>query len=258
MTINVKFLSEQQIESDTQGLLDAYFHKLGKPIQIPVPADEILETHLGLSLDFDDLGSRLGIPGADVLGALWVDKREVYIDQSLDPYEYPEMEGRYNFSVGHEIGHWRLHRPYIANADSQAAMFTDSKSEPMVICRTSQAKERIEWQADYFSSCFLMPRQCVLDAWVERFGSLKPIVYADIAEQEWTRRPARRGMKPIGLVLRNVMEQNFEPHIYTFETVAREFAPMFRVSVQSMRIRLENLGLLRIDHPAEQDLFANQ
>ena len=30
---------------------------------------------------------------------------------------------------------------------------------------------------------------------------------------------------------------------------------MFRVSTQAMRIRLENLGLLRIDHPVEQDLF---
>lgn len=37
------------------GLLEAYFHELGQPIQIPIPADEILETYLGLSLDFDDL-----------------------------------------------------------------------------------------------------------------------------------------------------------------------------------------------------------
>lgn len=30
---------------------------------------------------------------------------------------------------------------------------------------------------------------------------------------------------------------------------------MFRVSTQAIRIRLENLGLLRIDHLVEQDLF---
>ena len=186
--------------------------------------------YLGLSLDFDDLGFRLGIPNADVLGALWVDRREVFIDQSLDPYEHPDMEGRYNFSVGHETGHWCLHRPYIANAAAQSAMFNDSETEPTVICRTSQAKERIEWQADYFSSCFLMPRQNVLEAWSDRFGSLKPIIYADIAEQNWTRRPTRADMKPIGMVLRNVIEQNFEPHAYAFETIAKEFKSMFRVS----------------------------
>ncbi|MEW8333882.1 MAG: ImmA/IrrE family metallo-endopeptidase, partial [Candidatus Thiodiazotropha sp.] len=163
--------------------------------------------------------------------------------------------GRYYFSVGHEIGHWRLHRQYLRNADGQAAMFTDREPEPTVICRTSQKKAPVEWQADYFSSCLLMPRQCVLDAWSKRFGSLKPIVYADIAEQNWTQRPTRHGMKPVGMILRNVIEQSFEPHVYAFETVAREFAPKFRVSIQAMRIRLENLGLLRIDHPVDQDLF---
>ncbi len=255
MTINVKFLPEQHIERDALGLLETYFRELGKPIQIPIPADEILETHLDLSLGFDDLGSRLGVPDADILGALWVDRREVLIDQSLDPFEHPDMEGRFNFSVGHEIGHWRLHRQYLASADRQVAMFTDDEPRPTVICRTSQKKKPIEWQADYFSSCFLMPRKNVLEAWSDRFGSLKPIVYADIAEQNSTRRPTRCGMKPIGMLLRNVIEQTFEPHAYAFETIAKEFKPVFRVSTQAMRIRLENLGLLRVDHPVEQDLF---
>lgn len=253
MTIQVKYLSEQQIERDALGLLEAYFHEWGEPIQIPIPADEILENHLGLTLDFDDLQTLLGVP--DVLGALWADKREVFIDQSLEPDENPEMEGRYYFSIGHEIGHWRLHRQYLRNADGQAAMFTDREPEPTVICRTSQKKAPVEWQADFFSSCFLMPRQCVLDAWSKRFGSLKPIVYADIAEQNWTQRPKYRGLRPIQEIMWKTFEQKFEPHAYAFETVAREFAPKFRVSIQAMRIRLENLGLLRIDHPVEQDMF---
>ena len=146
MTIQVKYLSEQQIERDAQGLLEAYFHERGQPIQIPISADEILETHLDLTLDFDDLQTLLGVP--DVLGALWADKRVVFIDQSLEPDENPKMEGRYYFSIGHEIGHWRLHRQYLRNAEGQAAMFTDHEPEPTVICRTSQAKERVEWQAD--------------------------------------------------------------------------------------------------------------
>ena len=256
MTIQVKYLSEQQIERDAQALLTAYFHELGKPVQIPVPAEDILELHLGLSLDFDDLQSVLGIP--DVLGALWADKREVFIDQSLEPTEHPDMEGRYHFSVGHEIGHWRLHRQYLTNAGSKVAMFTDSDPQPTVICRTSQKKQPIEWQADFFSSCFLMPRKWVLDAWSRRFGRQEPLVFADIAGLRWTRRPIRTGLKPIGMVLRNEFERTFSPHAFVFETVAREFAPMFRVSIQAMRIRLENLGLLLIDHPVEQDLFADE
>jgi Zn-dependent peptidase ImmA (M78 family) len=254
MTIKVKFLPEQPIERDALGLLEAYFHDLGQPIQVPIPADEILETHLGLSLDFDDLQTVLCVP--DVLGALWADRREVFIDQSLEPTEHPEMEGRYYFSVGHEIGHWRLHRQYFTNAGSQVAMFTDSDPQPTAICRTSQRKRPIEWQADHFSSCFLMPRQYVLDAWAGRFGSLKPFVYADVADQDWTRRTKYCSSRSIREIMRGVVEQTFEPHAHAFETIAKKFNSMFRVSIQAMRFRLEKLGLLRVDHPAEQDLFA--
>ena len=141
MTINVKFLSEKQIERNAQALLEAYFQKLRKPIQVPVPAEDILELHLGLSLDFDDLQAVLNIP--DVLGALWADKREVFIDQSLEPTEHPEMEGRYHFSVGHEIGHWRLHRQYLTNAAGQVAMFTDCDIAAKLEVTTGVLKRRI-------------------------------------------------------------------------------------------------------------------
>jgi Zn-dependent peptidase ImmA (M78 family) len=134
-------------------------------------------------------------------------------------------------------------------------LFTDNPPELAVICRTSQAKEPIEWQADYFSGCFLMPRQFVQDAWSRRFGSLDPIVYADIAEQSWAHRPVRKGMKPVSAYLPLCVDR-WEPHGYAFETVAREFTPMFRVSIEAMRIRLETLGLLRVDHSPQQDLFA--
>ena len=255
MIMNVKYLSEQQIERDALGLLETYFHELGRLIQIPIPAEDILELHLGLSLDFDDLQAVLGIP--DVLGALWADRREVFIDQSLEPEEHPHMEGRYHFSVGHEIGHWRLHRQYLTNAGGQVAMVTDGQPEPSVICRLSQAKERIELQADYFSSYFLMPQQCVLDAWADCFGSLKPFVYTDVAGQQWTLRPKYPGPRPVQETMRTWLEETFEPHICAFENVSREFAPKFRVSIQAMRIRLEKLGLLLVDHPVEQDLFAD-
>ena len=218
MTINVKFLSEQEMEQEAQTLLDAYCDKQGRPFQIPVPVDDILETHLGLSLDLDDLQKMLGIP--DVLGALWVDKREVFIDQSLDPHEYPEMMGRYHFSVGHEIGHWCLHRPYLANAGRQADMFTDGEPQPAVICRTSQAKERIELQADRFAAYLLMPRSMVL----KRFD---PARFQSLTRSE-------------------IMD-------YVVPNLAADFA----VSRSAMRIRLENLGLLQVDHPVEQYQLEN-
>jgi len=219
MTITVPYLSKEQIEREALDLLEAYCRERGETIRIPVPADEILETYLGLSLDFDDLQTKLGVP--DVLGALWPDKREVFIDQSRDPKDHPQKEGRYNFSIGHEIGHWQLHRQYSGKDDRQAEMFNDPEPKPTMICRAGQSRERVEWQADYFSSCFLMPRKLVFDEWSNRSGSLKPIVY--------TGTPAR--------------------------TVASKVAPKFRVSIQAMRIRLEELNLPQTGHPVEQDLL---
>jgi len=210
MMTTVPYLPKEQIEREALSLLDNYFHERGETIQVPVPADEILEAHLGLSLDFDDLQALLGIP--DVLGALWTDKHKVFIDQSLDPEAHPEMEGRYNFSVGHEIGHWQLHRWHIGSDDGQIEMFGNPKLT--IICRASQSKENIEWQANYFSSCFLMPRKLVFGAWSDHFGGLKPSAGTPL------------------------------------HTVACEFAPEFRVSIQAMQIRLETLNL-----PAEQDLL---
>ena len=58
------------------------------------------------------------IAGPDILGAIWVDKEIILIDRSLDPKDNPSMQGRYRFSVAHEIGHWRLHRPYVAKDPS--------------------------------------------------------------------------------------------------------------------------------------------
>jgi len=213
MTIKVNYLSEQQIERDTLGLLETYFHEQGGSKQIPIPVDEILETHLGLSLDFDDLQTVLGVP--DVLGALWVDRREVFIDQSLEPEANPEMEGRFHFSVGHEIGHWRLHRQYLRVVDGQIATRSGNQAEPTVICRNSQARERIEVQADIYAAHLLMPTSAVVRRYEpDRYRSLERLEILD----------------------------------YVVPKLAEEFA----VSRTAMRIRLENLGLLRIEHDVDQ------
>jgi Zn-dependent peptidase ImmA (M78 family) len=41
-----------------------------------------------------------------------------------------------------------------------------------------QAKERVEFQADLYASCLLMPRKLVMHAWRERFGNDHPRVFA--------------------------------------------------------------------------------
>ena len=142
MNLKVEFLGKEVIERRALELLESYFGELGQTMCAPIPVDDILELHLGLTLDFDDLYEILGL--VDVLGATWIGERKVFIDQTLDPHEHPTMEGRYNFTVGHEAGHWVLHRVQLSPADLQPVMFRHNEIANLVICRSSMRKQRIE------------------------------------------------------------------------------------------------------------------
>ena len=102
------------------------------------------------------------------------------IDESLDPEVRPAMEGRYRFTLAHEGGgHWQLHRGLVRSDRDQEALFADVP-KPTVVCRSSQAKERVVWQADFYASCLLMPRRLVHAEWQERLGRTKPLLLSDL------------------------------------------------------------------------------
>lgn len=215
----VPYLPTEDIEAASLILLSKYGAKYGPVAAPPVPVEEILEAHLGLGFDFDDLPKRLGVP--DVLGATWVAQRRVLIDQSLDPTVNPAKEGRYSFTVAHELGHWELHRHLFMENLGQRSLFT-VRSQPTIVCRTSSRKERIEWQADDFAAFLLMPKDMVLRVWEARQGSLEPyIAAAEIADKS-----ARWGLA-----------EDRHPTV----DIAREMANTFRVSGQAMQIRLVGL-----------------
>jgi hypothetical protein len=145
MKIKVRYLSEDEIEKEAELLLAEYAETTGEPIKLPVPVEDITTYHLALRLGFADLHETLRIPmlrdQPDILGAIWVDTESVLIDRSLDPKQNPSVAGRYRFSVAHEIGHWRLHRSYVAKDANQASLFEGS-SEPTVICAPARRRSR--------------------------------------------------------------------------------------------------------------------
>lgn len=228
----VKFLKHDEIENATLCLLAEYGRKYSDVIEPPVPVEEILEAHLGLTLDFDNLTARIGVP--DVLGATWILDKLVLVDQSLDPTDNPRKEGRYRFTLAHELGHWELHRHgFLANA-AQPSLFGD-KPAPSIVCRSSSRKEPMEWQADMFSGYLLMPKEMVFAAWRQRFGNMDPYV----AKDEMANLSAKWGLA-----------DDEQPTV----DVAKEMARAFNVSGQAMQIRLIGLGLIRTEVPAP-DLF---
>jgi hypothetical protein len=254
MPIKVPYLREEQIEREAAALLAEFEQARGMQIAPPIPIEDILEKHLKLGIEFDDMHKLFGIPRfgvwiePDVLGAIFLDERRVVIDEYLDPEENPSMEGRYRFTLAHEGGgHWRLHRYLFARDLMQDSMFNEL-STSTVICRSSEARKPVEWQADFYASCLLMPRKLVMAAWDEMFPDRKPRViqpltpinhpFVEVPRLEW--QDGDLGCSKA------------EDHV--LDCISRPLAEQFLVSPIAMRIRLEKLGLLHRQVPRQSIL----
>ena len=252
MAKRVPYLHEEQIERDAAALLAEYERSRGVTIHRAVPIEDIVEKHLKLSIEFDDMHQLLRVPRSglgldpDILGAMFFDERRIVIDTSLDPEENPAKEGRYRFTLAHEGGgHWRLHSHLFAK-DLAKASFLDEAAPPSVVCRSSQAKEPVEWQADFYASCLLMPRKLVMAAWDAMFPDRKPRVIAPSVPIEHPFVELPRIECRIGNFHCSETDDN------VLDGVARPLAEQFLVSPIAMRIRLEKLGLLHRTVPHQR------
>jgi Zn-dependent peptidase ImmA (M78 family) len=250
MTVRVPYIPDNAIERDAEALLEQYAYARGVDVKAPIPIEDIVEKHLKLRVEFDDLHKLLDIPRCglgiypDIFGAIWLDSGRIVIDESLDPEERPEIEGWYRFTLAHEGGgHWRLHRGLVQPNRDQETFFAD-EPKPTVICRSSQAKERVEWQADFYASCLLMPRRLVHAEWQHRLGRTKPLLLSDL-------QPNGRMMS---CAATSIGIDEVDAVNALFESVAEPFARCFGVSRAAMRIRLEKLGLLLSAEPKQGSL----
>lgn len=235
---DVPFLHEKQIEREADLLLEEYGLKFSPVSAPPVPVDEIAELHLHLTLEYLDMKSLF--PVADVHGAIWFMQSRIGIDQALDPHTHPSRVGRYHFTLAHEVGHWRLHRQHYLQNPAQQRLFVDGTPQPDVVCRSSEAAKPVEWQANAFAGCLLMPRKLVYAAWSEfRHNDDAPVLigeirthYVDVADVEPFYRHGQLAVDQESKDL--AMKEEF----------CRPLAQTFLVSPEAMRIRLEQLELL--------------
>src|SRR5687768_7065548 len=140
MSINVRYRPDEEIEAEASALLAGYARKTGTAITVPaLLLDEFLQ-HLDLRFESYDLCKEFGAP--DVLGAVYLEDKLIRIDERLDADERPAMQGRFNFTLAHEIGHWCLHGGYAELRRMMDDLF-GGPAKPSIICRTSQQKERV-------------------------------------------------------------------------------------------------------------------
>ena len=229
MSQGLPYLSADTIAQDAAQLLAEYAQARRVTLAPPIPIEDVIEKHLRLRIDFDDLHALHTVPrpasgGTAILGTIYGGGR-IFVDESLDPEEHPSQENRYRFTLAHEGGgHWRLHR-HLIRGDAPSTSFLGAARAPEPTCLTSQTTRRSEWQANHYASCLLMPRPMIVAAWNDRFPD--------------HRRRVLQPRTPCGEADRR------ERDTQDLDRLCRPLARRFGVSAIAMRIRLKRLGLLR-------------
>lgn len=214
---DVRWVPKDEIAFLASGLLENYESCTGKRVDPPVPVEDIIERHLNISLEYDDLKAMLNLP--DVLGATWLTEKKIVIDESLLE---EDQRGRMTFTLAHEIGHWVLHRRAVLGPVGRREYFPD------IVCRNSGFKARGEWQADYFAASILMPEMAVKCTFAEIFGLRSLVIHN------------RKSIVPRALF---VLDLAWE-HANEIARLVIEHGKFTNVSKTAMRIRLEDLGCL--------------
>ena len=216
MKTRVPYMQKQRIAEIAQKVISAYQAKVGYTVEPPIPVEDIIERLLNVKLDYINFEEMLGITG--VLGATYIHKNIICINEKL---LNDKSEGRLAFTCSHEIGHWVLHRKYVHTTDKYG------KAKDTIICRSKNAKLPVEWQADYFASCLLMPKEHVKNAFYQTYGT-EPLILHNF-------NAAFSG--PLC----------FDPCVKNWPLIALtviETGRFTNVSKQAMIIRLQDLGLV--------------
>lgn len=230
LELKVPFLQASDLDSAATELLQKYAKWRGSPPRPPIDVDEIVEGYLGLDLEVIDLEKQLGIP--DVLGATWFDEKVVRVDKTLEG-----KEGRFTFTIAHEIGHWELHRPILEMERITLPLFAykpGGPEKPAIVCRSGQQKIRPEWQANQFAARILMPAADVQAAMEMLYGKEIP---------SWEGLRKRFETNEIDEKLRSIATAVIEKGNFT------------NVSNEAMRRRLFDLKLVMDKSEASGRLF---
>lgn len=155
--MDIAYLKEEEIEQKVDIILDKAFKMGIYNKNEATPLVLIIEHILGYQIIYEELEKhQIG-----AIGMIDCASKVIWLDQSLD-YEKGNLsdEGRHNFTLGHEIGHFALH-------------YNLSQSENMELLyhENNSSQKRIEIQANLFASMLTMPRSLMIKKWDHDFCS---------------------------------------------------------------------------------------
>ena len=179
----IDILSRSQIDNEAEKFLKKYRpNALAEATKLDL--ETLIENDSQLEIDYQNLDKNNRILGATSFrdGYMEVynnEKKELKKFKSntmifdIELAEDYKQEGRFLFTLAHEIGHWVLHKKYFFIDERQQSIFDLYRDEietngivcakrnedDMIIVKRKSPEEWIEWQADNFASSLLMPKE---------------------------------------------------------------------------------------------------
>jgi hypothetical protein len=148
-------MDRDRLEALAEQFLAAVPSYIWDGVQLPVPIEDIADSHLGLLVrDAVDLRLAPGAPpiAADqaLSGLLLPDRGEIWVNAT----EAAEWPGRRRFTIAHEIGHWQMHRDNEQPAFCRTATVEPGEQTPTVY-------PPLEDEANRFAAAVLMPARLI-------------------------------------------------------------------------------------------------
>ena len=228
----VPVLSRKQVENLAEQVLQIAGKRLDVKFKPPIDIETLAEHYFGMQIIYRPLVAAYGI--RSLHGALLIWDMKIEVDESLS-------FGRTNFTIGHELGHWHLHRQLASstNPDQFALLdlnsYNRSDQHVPIICRNNDNSWG-ERQANWFSAALLMPTEAVLDAFKCNYRCHQ--VFPQSVLEACNLNYHSEGNS-------NSLE-NIEEYWNVLSIVAqvKKSGGFSNVSDQAMRIRLQTLGLI--------------
>lgn len=200
----IPYLPAEHIEKSAQEILEQVGYKSG-----PVDLKRICSI-LYLDLQFNDELVK-DEDGTPILGSANFDRKSIRINSHAD-------KNRERFTLGHEIGHFCLkHGQYLRSETIvERDLFVDTESEE------GFDYERLEFQANYFSSSIIMPNHVFCAA-------------VDVARRNFDIRDRGHGY---------IFVDDQPCNLLPYGQLLLELSSYFEVSKRATEIRLRRMGLL--------------
>src|SRR4051812_29277180 len=149
----------EKIEQRAEAILERVPSWMWDGKRLPVPVEEIVDSSYGLLVrDVEDLRDAPGCPeleaGQTLSGLLLADRGEIWVNAD----EARQWPPRRRFTIGHELGHWVMHRSDERSLFCRSATVQpDEQSERDPVVEIPD----IEEEASVFAAALLMPAHLI-------------------------------------------------------------------------------------------------